>query len=74
MHNLLRKIWFANHKFGVSDVFCDLGSLASLQNVLACYSSVAVQWNDFKTFFALFSSFQHTQIFLGNLWQPSNLL
>ena len=53
MHNLLRKIWFANQNlvFGVSDVFCDLGSLASLQNVLACYSSVAVQWNDFKTLF-----------------------
>ena len=41
------------------------GSLALSQNVLVYYSSVAVQWNDFKIFFALSSSFQHTKILLG---------
>ena len=55
----------ANQKVGASGVFCDLGSLALLQNVLACYSSVPVQWDDFKIFFALSSSFQDTKILLG---------
>ena len=40
------------------------GSLALSQNVLAHCSSVAVQWNDFKIFFPLSSSFQHTKILL----------
>ena len=35
--------------------------------------SVAVQWNDFKIFFALSSSFQYT-ILLEKLWQPWKLL
>ena len=61
MHKLLWKIWFVNQKFGVSGVFCDLGSLVLLQNRLAYYSSVTVQWNDFKKFFALSSSFQLTK-------------
>ena len=50
------------------------GSLALSQNVLAYYSSVVAQWNDFKVFFALSSSFQHTKVLLGKWWQPSNLL
>ena len=36
--------------------------------------SVAVQWNDFKIFFALSSSFQYMKILLGKLWQPWKLL
>ena len=36
--------------------------------------SVAVQWNDFKIFVALSSSFQYTTILLGKLWQPRKLL
>ena len=41
------------------------GPLVLSQNVLAYYSSVAVQCNDFKIFFAFSSSFQHTKILLG---------
>ena len=37
-------------------------------------NSVAVQWNDFKIFFVLCSSFQHMKFFIGKLWQPSKLL
>ena len=33
-----------------------------------------MQWNDFKIFFALSSSFQYTTILLGKLWQPWKLL
>ena len=58
MHKLLWKIWFASQKFGVSDVFATWGHWP--------YSSVAVQCNDLKLLFALFSSFQHTNILLGN--------
>ena len=57
-----------------SGVICDSGSLVLLQNVLMYYriakriSVLAVQWNDFKIFFALSSSFldfQYIKIFLG---------
>ena len=40
----------------------------------AYYSSVVVQWNDFKIFFALSSNLQHTKILLGTSWQSSKLL
>ena len=35
---------------------------------------VAVQWNDFKIFFAFSSSFQYIKILLGKLWQPWKVL
>ena len=43
------------------------GSLVLMQNVLVYYSSAAVQWNDFKIFFALTSSFQHTKDFVRKI-------
>ena len=64
MHKLLWKIWFANQNL-VYLVSFETGSLALLQNVLVYYSSVAVEWNDFKILLALSSSFQHTNILLG---------
>ena len=44
---------------------------------IALFISVAVQWNDFKTIFALLSNFldfQYTNIFLEKLWQPWKFL
>ena len=55
-------------------MFCDSGSLALLENVLQYRISVAVQWNDFKLFFALSFSFQYIKILLGKLLQPRKLL
>ena len=37
-------------------------------------ADVLVQWNDFKIFFALSSSFQHMKILSGKLLQPWKLL
>ena len=54
---------FAYQIFGASGVFCDLGSSALSLNVTTHYCSGAVQWNNFKIFFGLSSSFQYRQKF-----------
>ena len=47
--------------------------MTTFEHSIAQCTSVAVQWIDFKVFFALSSSFldfQYTKAFLGKLWQP----
>ena len=51
--------------------------IITFEHFIALRISIAVQWNDSETFFALssgFLGFKYTKIFLENLYQPRKLL